>query len=151
MTAARTEIMLRNALKSPTPPRFETEDLKFTKEFRDLMNKILIRDHRQRITSSKLLKSEWFHIHGISSLHDAVRIVRDYILSGDNLAINNSNSSSSGSLSNKNNKKGKGKRKCICPVNPMYILSCSETPRNVQQRSESHFLMVDSPSLNMTS
>ena len=130
MSPAKTEIALRNALKSPTAPSFE---LKVSKEFRELIKSVLIRDHRKRITSTNLLKSKWFHLHGISSLHDAVRIVRDYIVSstagsGGNSTNNNTNSEMS------------------CPVNAMYLLSVMETPRHVET-SQSHFLMAPSLSL----
>ena len=133
MSPAKTEIALRNALKSPTAPSFETEDLKVSKEFRELIKSVLIRDHRERITSANLLKSKWFHLHGISSLHDAVRIVRDYIVS--------STVGSDGNSTNNNTNSEMG-----CPVNAMYLLSVMETPRHVET-SQSHFLMAPSLSL----
>ena len=133
MTRAKTEIALRNALKSPTAPSFETEDLKVSKEFRELIKKVLIRDHRERITSANLLKSKWFHLHGISSLHDAVRIVRDYVLSSTGSGGTSTNSKNNSEMS--------------CPVNAMYLLSVMETPRHVGP-SQSHFLM-ESPGLSL--
>jgi len=81
MSPAKTEMMLRNALKSSDPPSLEDEDTELSDEFLKLIKLILLHDHRKRITSADVLKSKWFQLHDISSLHDAVRIVRDYGLS----------------------------------------------------------------------
>jgi len=62
MSPAKTEMMLRNALKSSDPPSLEDEDTELSDEFLKLIKLILLHDHRKRIT-------------------DAVRIVRDYGLS----------------------------------------------------------------------
>lgn len=115
MTPAKTEVMLRKALKSPSGPT--VEDAKLSKEFTNLLQELLVRDHTKRLNAADLLQKKWFAMYDVKSLHDAVRIVRDYALSGDTMK----NSSRCNSFS----------KDASCPVHPMYVLAVPETPRSM--------------------